>query len=261
MAGGERQDGGEEERVDLLHLPMPAAEIFGRRDETAWLERCWSERAHVATIVAPGGVGKSALVCDWLRKMQGGDWPGADRVYGWSFYSQGTKETQSSADLFIHEALVFFGDPEPDAGSPWDKGERLARLVRRRRVLLVLDGMEPLQWGSGTEEGRIKDPALERLVWRLGERNAGLCVITSRVGVREVAGFAPEKSRKLDLRHADGGGRGGAATCAGGEGDRRRNCGRRSGNMGGTAWRWRCLGSTWRRSGRGTCGGGTRSDP
>ncbi len=198
MAGGERQ-GEEEERLDLLHLPMPEAVLFGREEETRWLEACWDEGAHVATIVAPGGVGKSALVHDWLRKMQAAGWREAERVYGWSFYSQGTRETQSSADFFIHEALVFFGDPEPDAGLPADKGERLARLVRKRRVLLVLDGMEPLQWGPGVQEGRIKDPALERLLRRLGESNAGLCVITSRLGVPEVAGFARGKSRKLDL--------------------------------------------------------------
>ncbi len=178
---------------------MPAAELFGPEEETRWLQACWDEGAHVATLVAPGGVGKSALVHDWLRKMQAADWGGAERVYGWSFYSQGTKETQLSADSFIHEALVFFGDPEPDAGSPWEKGERLARLVRKRRVLLVLDGMEPLQWGPGEQEGRVKDPALARLLRRLGEQSAGLCVITSRLPVREVGGFAKEKSRKLNL--------------------------------------------------------------
>ena len=181
---------------------MPEAEIFGRREETAWLEPLLERaRAHVATIVAFGGVGKSALVWDWLRGMQAHGWRGAERVYGWSFYSQGTKETQvSRRTLFIHEALVFFGDAEPDAGSPWDKGERLAGLVRARRTLLVLDGVEPLQWGPGLpEEGKIKDPALATLVEKLAEQSAGLCVITSRLAVREVADFAEAKSRKLDL--------------------------------------------------------------
>src|SRR6185437_13151500 len=106
---------------------------------------------------------------------------------------------QTSADLFIHEALVFFGDPEPNVGSPWDKGERLAKLIRRRRVLLVLDGVEPLQWGPGPQEGEIKDLALSRFLRKLGADNAGLCIVTSRLPVKEVAGFAKEKCRKLDL--------------------------------------------------------------
>jgi hypothetical protein len=115
MAGGDRQGGGEEERVDIGRLPKPGSKLFGRERDTAWLEACWKERAHVATIVAPGGVGKSALVWDWLRKMQGAGWDGAERVYGWSFYSQGTTDRHTSADAFISAALGWFGDPEPDA--------------------------------------------------------------------------------------------------------------------------------------------------
>ena len=90
MQDVDRRFGGGEDRVDLLHLPMPEATLFGRDEDRAWLERCWTEHAYVATIVAPGGVGKSALVCDWLRKVQAEGWREAERVYGWSFYSQGT---------------------------------------------------------------------------------------------------------------------------------------------------------------------------
>ena len=188
-----------EERVNIGRLPRPGSRLFGRADDTAWLDACWAERAHVATIVAPGGVGKSALVWDWLRRMQRDGWRGAELVYGWSFYSQMTGDRHTSADAFISASLTWFGDADPHAGSPWDKGERLARLVRARRTLLVLDGVEPLQWGPGPKEGKIRDPALATLVGKLGEQNAGLCVITSRLPVREVADFAAAKSRKLDL--------------------------------------------------------------
>ena len=75
-------------------------------------------------------------------------WRGAERVFGWSFYSQGT-DRLSSSDEFVEAALRWFGDPDPRAGSPWAKGERLAALVRKQRTILVLDGMEPLQWGPG----------------------------------------------------------------------------------------------------------------
>ena len=36
-----------------------------------------------------------------------------------------------------------------------EKGERLAKLVVRRRTLLVLDGLEPLQNPPGLQEGRV----------------------------------------------------------------------------------------------------------
>ena len=62
---------------------------------------------------------------------------GARRVYAWTFYSQGTNESATSADLFIHDALKWFGDADPRSGSPWDKGARLAGLVQQQRLLAV----------------------------------------------------------------------------------------------------------------------------
>ena len=62
---------------------------------------------------------------------------GAERVFGWSFYSQGAAEgRQVSADQFIAAALTWFGDEDPIKGSPWDKGERLAELIKQQRTLL-----------------------------------------------------------------------------------------------------------------------------
>jgi hypothetical protein len=58
---------------------------------------------------------------------------GAERVYGWSFYSQGAAPEggrQVSADQFIAAALTWFGDPDPTQGSPWEEGERLAELIK-----------------------------------------------------------------------------------------------------------------------------------
>ena len=76
-------------------------------------------------------------------------WPGCDTVFAWSFYSQGTREqTAVSSDLFLAEALTFFGDAEMagSAQGAFDKGRRLAQLVGERRARLILDGLEPLQY-------------------------------------------------------------------------------------------------------------------
>ena len=102
----------------------------------------------------------------------------------------------TSADAFVDEALTFFGDTDPSAGSPWAKGERLAELVGREKALLILDGMEPLQ----DEHQGIKDPALVRLVECLAAENAGLCVITTREPVKELSGFA-ETTKEVDLEY------------------------------------------------------------
>jgi tetratricopeptide (TPR) repeat protein len=154
----------------------------------------------VASIIAFGGVGKSALVNAWLAKMNVAGWGGARRVYAWSFYSQGT-DRLSSSDAFIDQALRDFGDADSTKGSPWDKGERLARLVRRERTILVLDGVEPLQEGPRGEPGKLKDPALKALVKELAAQNEGMCLITSRIALTDLEGAGRDAVRSWDLEH------------------------------------------------------------
>ncbi len=130
---------------------------------------------------------------------------GADRVYAWSFYSQGTSdERAASADLFIDAALRWFGDEDPTKGSPWNKGERLANLIRRTRTLLVLDGLEPLQqppnW-AGQQEGKLKDQALQALLRELAAQQRGLCVVSTRLKISDLEGFARSTVRQEDLDH------------------------------------------------------------
>ena len=127
---------------------------------------------------------------------------GAQRVYGWSFYSQGAAEgRQASADLFIASALSWFGDTNPDEGSPWDKGERLADLIRNQRTLLVLDGMEPLQQppAEGVQQGRLKDPGLQSLLRALARHNPGLCVVSTRLDVDDIKEFIGASAERIDL--------------------------------------------------------------
>ncbi|MCP5107712.1 MAG: toll/interleukin-1 receptor domain-containing protein [bacterium] len=177
--------------VSLSRLPTTGGELFGREKETAYLDAAWADvETHIVTLVAWGGVGKTALVNGWLNDMQQQNYGGARRVFGWSFYSQGAEEgKQASADEFFRETLEWFGDPDPDAGTNVAKGRRLARLVRKQKNLLILDGLEPLQYPPGEVEGldgKLKDDGMAAFLKELaaactGEDNpCGLCVITTR---------------------------------------------------------------------------------
>ena len=44
------------------------------------------------SLVGWGGVGKTFLVNNWLLQMQADNYRGAQRIYGWSFFNQGTDE-------------------------------------------------------------------------------------------------------------------------------------------------------------------------
>lgn len=134
---------------------------------------------------AESGRRRSSLVAHWVKeRFTDKGWPGVERYFDWSFYSQGTGESrQTSSDLFISWALTFFGDADPTLGSPWERGERLARLVRKSRTLLVLDGVEPLQYPAGDPSGQggmLKDEGLAALLQGLAADNPGLCVVTTR---------------------------------------------------------------------------------
>ena len=187
------------EHVSLERLPYTGYELFGRQKELQALDEAWAAAGtHVISFVGYGGVGKSTLLNKWLERLRWDNYRGAQKVFAWSFYSQGTNERVTSADKFINDALAWFGDPNPTAGSPWDKGSRLADLIRRHKTLLLLDGMEPLQSAYDFEAGAIKDPALRTLITELGRRNPGLCVITTRVAAPELGRY-PQTCQQIDL--------------------------------------------------------------
>ncbi|MBV9998318.1 MAG: protein kinase [Verrucomicrobia bacterium] len=175
-------------KISIARLPVTGREMFGREEDLAFLEAAWADpHVNAVTVVAWAGVGKSTLVNHWLRRMAAERYRSAEVVFGWSFYRQGTSGDASSADEFVDAALAWFGDRDPRLGSAWEKGERLAGLIAQRRTLLVLDGLEPLQNPPGSQEGRLRDPALQALLRDLAAFNRGLCVITTRLPVADIA--------------------------------------------------------------------------
>ncbi len=193
------------EHISIGRLPVTGSDIFGREDDIAFLDGCWAnEDTNIVTIVAWAGVGKSTLVNHWLRAMAAQHYRSAELVFGWSFYRQGTSGGTSSADEFLNAALTWFGDPDPRIGTAWEKGERLAKLIAHRRTLLVLDGLEPLQNPPGPEEGRLRDPSLQGLLRELAAFNTGLCVITTRIPVADIADHEGTAAPRRDLDQLSG---------------------------------------------------------
>jgi len=189
------------QHIDTKRLPQTGFELFGRQKEQTLLNEAWEFGAtNIVSFVAYGGVGKSTLVNKWVEKMRWDNYRGAEKVFAWSFYSQGTSERVTSADVFMNESLQWFGDADPKAGSPWDKGKRLAKLINDHKTLLILDGLEPLQAAEKVEKGKIKDPALATLITELAKNNKGLCLITTREHVPELDRYT-KKTNQLNLEH------------------------------------------------------------
>jgi serine/threonine protein kinase len=190
------------EKISVARLPITGSDVFGREEDIAFLDDAWANHhVNIVTIVAWAGVGKSTLINHWLGRMAIEHYRSAELVFGWSFYRQGSSGDTSSADEFLDAALAWFGDPDPRLGPAWEKGERLAKLIAHRRSLLVLDGLEPLQNPPGPHEGRVREPSLQALLRELAAFNTGLCVITTRLPVADIADHERTSAPRRDLEH------------------------------------------------------------
>jgi len=176
------------------------SELIGRDAETDLLNDAWlkvrrneAPRLRILTFVALGGEGKTSLVAKWVADLSHQGWPGCDAVFAWSFYSQGTREhNTASSDLFLAEALSFFGDAAMAGGAAcaFDKGRRLAQLVGERRALLILDGLEPLQYApTSPMASELKDQGVAALLKGLASNSQGLCVVTTRYAIPDLRAF------------------------------------------------------------------------
>jgi serine/threonine protein kinase/predicted ATPase len=187
-------------KISVARLPVTGSDVFGREEDLAFLDEAWANRhVNIVTIVAWAGVGKSTLINHWLRRIAIEHYRSAELVFGWSFYRQGTSGDSSFADEFLDAALAWFGDPDPRLGTAWEKGERLAKLIAYRPTLLILDGLEPLQNPPGPQEGRLREPSLQALLRELAAFNAGLCVITTRLAIADLADHERTSAPRRDL--------------------------------------------------------------
>ncbi|CAK8719166.1 MAG: hypothetical protein CDV28_1266 [Candidatus Electronema aureum] len=192
-------------KFDLSRLPTTGSALFGRDDELALIDRAWQESGtNVLVLTAMGGAGKTSLLRKWIDDKR---YRGADAVYTWSFYLQGSSgEEQASAAEFFDNALAWFGHDGSPIRSEHNRGVKLAELVCRQRTLLLLDGLEPLQHPlGGPMNGALKDKGLVSLCVQLAADNNGLLLISSRQPVMELNGRPHQQQHELEPLNAAAG--------------------------------------------------------
>jgi hypothetical protein len=98
-------------------------------------------------LIAEGGTGKSFLMSRWpaeLKDKKPAPYAGAERIFTWSFYSQGSKGQITSSEGFFSDLLRSFGEKSEDYD--WlSRADKALELVSKETMILVLDGAEPLQ--------------------------------------------------------------------------------------------------------------------
>ena len=192
------------DRMQISSLPDLHPHFVGRTYELALLDTCWQNpSANLLEFVAPGGTGKTTLVTWWLLHRLPELEAQPDAIFAFSFYSQGTGDhRQSSSDQFFSRAADFF-ELKNLPTDPRERALTLARAIRARRTLFVLDGIEPLQYPPGPLEGQLKDPALRFLLKELAAAQPGLCVCTTRVAIGDLAGIQAPNHQSRAVENLD----------------------------------------------------------
>ncbi len=190
--------------IDISRLPRPSTELVGRINELTQLTNALTnEKVYVAYIWAGGGVGKSALAFTWLQNMQP-DYHGVKKVFAWSFYSQGSHDTQNSSVPFFQVALPFFGFVGDIPKDDVDKGRALAKCLRNQSFILVLDGLEPLQHPSYILDGELKDVAIKEFLTEVHfyglSQKMSLVVISSRQPLVESDAWSKNRYITIELQ-------------------------------------------------------------
>lgn len=116
--------------------------FIGRWQELHELDQ-WAASGQAAMVYeAIGGIGKSALVWEWLETRADANIPElAGRIW-WSFYERG-----SSLRGFVRHALAYVNDEDVEEYrhmDDWDAVHRLVAALRAKPYLIVLDGFERL---------------------------------------------------------------------------------------------------------------------
>lgn len=190
--------------------------LYGRDTELGQLFADLADPdVRIVAFDAMGGSGKTALITEFVHQLQRQGWRKLQSVFVWSFYSQGSSEDkQTHAADFFKAAYAHFHPKGKDAQLPdasRDQGEELAKLIADQPTLLVLDGLEPLQYAaSGTTTGAypyggIKDPGVKILLTQLAVIGPplGLTIVTTRIAVHEVDKNPSFRRHRLDQLPTD----------------------------------------------------------
>jgi len=126
-------------------------------------------------------------------------------VFGWSFYSQGSHTTFTNSQPFFSAILLFLGiDKIPN--DEIAKAQLLARCLRDQPCLLILDGLEPLQYAESLQSmnGELRDTAIKEFIAELRRTPCNSFVLfSSRQPLIELDNWQQSNYSQIDLGYLD----------------------------------------------------------
>src|SRR5262249_13387316 len=148
--------------IHVHHSTSLPFRFFGRAAELQLLTKALeTPDVSLVAFIGPGGQGKTAIVQHWLEPPAGVA-SLVDGVFLWSFYRG------KDGDLCLRQLLAdVTGNAAASNVSASYCVDRLLEALRGRRWVVVLDGLEVVQYEVGPWFGRVTHPELGRLLEEL----------------------------------------------------------------------------------------------
>jgi hypothetical protein len=173
----------------LNNAPAAPPAWIGRTDLLAALTKAWTQQyKRVVGLTGFGGDGKSVLVRKWIEELLMEDTSTLPRgIFWWTF------SDKASVEEFFEAALTFMAPDLPTnrVESSADSARLIGSLLARGRFLLVLDGLEALQYPTTAQFGLVTSGDLKQLLTYFASGyHHSMCVVTSRLPLVDLLAYA-----------------------------------------------------------------------
>ncbi len=189
----------------LIGAPPPPAAWAGREPLLLNLRDDWEDPAcHITGLIGAAGAGKSSLVRHWLHNLtEDSAQTQPDGIFWWDFHQR------RSVDEFFIAALSHFSNRRVDAHrfpSTTMRAQVLGAMLAKGRYLLVLDGLDMVQYQDEERCGLLNSPTLREFLAYLAatdHRSYGL--LMSRIPLLDMLPCVSYTHREVErLTPADG---------------------------------------------------------
>jgi hypothetical protein len=172
--------------------PSLGGDWAGRAELLQAITADWADPARRVTgLIGFGGEGKSSLARRWLgdvlnQRLECADCPAPDGIFWWGFYEN------RSVEAFFEAVLTYLGGAElaERVTSATVRAGVIAELLKERRFIFVLDGLEVMQHQDGDSYGLLLSNDLRDFFSYLaGTEHQSLCLVTSRAPLLDLLDY------------------------------------------------------------------------
>ncbi len=188
-------------KVDLGELEAPGRPLVGRLSELRNLDSALQEGAvRIVAVTGIGGIGKTALVDQWLAELGAEDWKGAELVLGWTFRRARDASPEGELQACLRSVLELAGETALEGLSGSELVREVLDVLQGRKAVLVLDAVEPLQSPAAVAGSRSRDqPLLRTFLSRVARESQAMVVLTTRSPTQEFEELGTSKTSVLAL--------------------------------------------------------------